>query len=68
MERFCECSCEREISGSLSGVAADSILLGCDAVSLEEQVPTFRKIVLPAWYKTPKGGIMSSTKKDLNRA
>ena len=36
-----------EMSGSHSGVAEDSTLVGCDAVSTGEQLPTLRRIVFP---------------------
>jgi hypothetical protein len=38
-----------EISGSVGGVAEISGLLGCDAVSLSDHIPTPRGIVLPSF-------------------
>ena len=37
-----------EISGSHSGAAKVSSLLGCEAVSLDEFVPTFRRNAVPS--------------------
>lgn len=50
----------RPVGGSHSGVAKDSSLQGCDAVSLVEQLPTFRRIAVPSSSR-PSSGCSSWT-------
>ena len=56
MGLFCERASERENTGSLSGIAVDSFLVGCDDVSLGGQFQTSGKTILSSWYTTTRRG------------